>query len=471
MYFIHEEDFNPEQIRRVSQTTYDAVVVGGGTSGLISALTLIERGKTVAIIEAGPCLFFTHLSNTELRFQSDIVRQQRRRQEYNQLLSDGTRFGPNISVLGGRSMFWNGAAPRYQPHDFEGWPISLEDLNPHYNWIEEQFRVNTTAGETTLAARIIKTINRSLDITAVPGPFAYNDTKLHNAMLPSGVASGLAVFMRNTTEQSRLDAFDLFANSLAIDIQLNGNKASGVIVNLNNSHPTLLRAKTIVVACGGIESARLLANSSVPDPHRRIGVGLQEHLFYRSFWDGSHLYSSEQDSAIVFVPGKTQKSEQVEIHAPGGFLFATDNETQWKPENIERYEVMMRSFAATRKSDENRVSFQSANLGGASVTFIHTDFENQLREQMKATIASIGDALGMKLTRDGYANIGGSYHEAGGLDMGNDSKISVTDKHGRVHTMDNIYVVDASTFPRIGATNPHLTIGAISRKQTSKIPL
>jgi choline dehydrogenase-like flavoprotein len=45
----------------------------------------------------------------------------------------------------------------------------------------------------------------------------------------------------------------------------------------------------------------------------------------------------------------------------------------------------------------------------------------------------------------------------------------VTDAGGRVHQTSNVYVVDASTFPTIGATNPHTTIAALARMQSLKM--
>lgn len=85
---------------------------------------------------------------------------------------------------------------------------------------------------------------------------------------------------------------------------------------------------------------------------------------------------------------------------------------------------------------------------------------------MKTKVKNIGEVLNLKMLEERIASFGGSYHEAGGLDMGTDEKTSVTDPNGRVHTCENIYVMDASTFSNIGATNPHLTLAALSRKQT-----
>jgi choline dehydrogenase-like flavoprotein len=44
--------------------------------------------------------------------------------------------------------------------------------------------------------------------------------------------------------------------------------------------------------------------------------------------------------------------------------------------------------------------------------------------------------------------------------MGNDPKISVTDKYGRIHSTPNLFVADASLHVTNGGFNPALTIMA-----------
>jgi choline dehydrogenase-like flavoprotein len=45
--------------------------------------------------------------------------------------------------------------------------------------------------------------------------------------------------------------------------------------------------------------------------------------------------------------------------------------------------------------------------------------------------------------------------------MGNDPKTSVTDRHGRVHDIDNLFVADGSLHVTNGGFNPVLTIMAL----------
>jgi choline dehydrogenase-like flavoprotein len=53
--------------------------------------------------------------------------------------------------------------------------------------------------------------------------------------------------------------------------------------------------------------------------------------------------------------------------------------------------------------------------------------------------------------------IGGCAHQAGTCRFGTDPQTSVLDANCKAHELDNLYVVDTSFFPSIGAVNPALT--------------
>jgi choline dehydrogenase-like flavoprotein len=58
--------------------------------------------------------------------------------------------------------------------------------------------------------------------------------------------------------------------------------------------------------------------------------------------------------------------------------------------------------------------------------------------------------------------IGGCAHQAGTARFGTDPNASVLDVTCQAHELDNLYVVDTSVFPSIGAVNPALTAMANS---------
>ena len=56
--------------------------------------------------------------------------------------------------------------------------------------------------------------------------------------------------------------------------------------------------------------------------------------------------------------------------------------------------------------------------------------------------------------------LAGTAHACGSLTMGADPQSSVVDAEGKVHGLDNLYVVDGSVLPRSSRANPSLTIYA-----------
>lgn len=65
--------------------------------------------------------------------------------------------------------------------------------------------------------------------------------------------------------------------------------------------------------------------------------------------------------------------------------------------------------------------------------------------------------------------IGGTAHQAGTARFGPDAATSVLDLDCKAHELDNLYVVDASFFPSIGAVNPTLTIIANALRVADRI--
>jgi choline dehydrogenase-like flavoprotein len=53
--------------------------------------------------------------------------------------------------------------------------------------------------------------------------------------------------------------------------------------------------------------------------------------------------------------------------------------------------------------------------------------------------------------------VAGVAHQAGTVRFGDSPASSVLDRNCKAHELDNLYVVDTSFFPSIGAVNPALT--------------
>jgi len=90
----------------------------------------------------------------------------------------------------------------------------------------------------------------------------------------------------------------------------------------------------------------------------------------------------------------------------------------------------------------------------------------ELYKQLHSMLAKLRMEPGHLFHRFAYMKneipVAGVAHQAGTCRMGADPATSVVNADCRAHGLDNLYVVDTSVFPSIGAVNPALTAMANS---------
>jgi choline dehydrogenase-like flavoprotein len=110
---------------------------------------------------------------------------------------------------------------------------------------------------------------------------------------------------------------------------------------------------------------------------------------------------------------------------------------------------------------DNRVTL--AKDGNVTLTYTYNNQEpkKQLYNKLKSMLGHLGMHPDHLLPRTTYLKndipIAGVAHQAGTVRFGNDPATSVLDTNCKAHQLDNLYVVDTSFFPSIGAVNPALT--------------
>ena len=68
-----------------------------------------------------------------------------------------------------------------------------------------------------------------------------------------------------------------------------------------------------------------------------------------------------------------------------------------------------------------------------------------------------------------YRLLLGSAHQMGTARMNPNPNLGVTDLNGKVHGLDNVYIVDSSIFPRCSGVNPMVTIQSTSHFLMSQL--
>ena len=110
---------------------------------------------------------------------------------------------------------------------------------------------------------------------------------------------------------------------------------------------------------------------------------------------------------------------------------------------------------------DNRVTLD----GDGNVVLSYTPNNQEPLEQLYHRVKKHLSHLGMHphhlIPRDVYMKndipVAGCAHQAGTVRFGSDPATSVLDTDCKAHEVDNLYVVDTSFFPSIGAVNPALT--------------
>ncbi len=109
---------------------------------------------------------------------------------------------------------------------------------------------------------------------------------------------------------------------------------------------------------------------------------------------------------------------------------------------------------------ENRVTIDRAGAITLSYTPTNETPKRLLYEKLKSMLNRL-DLHDHLIPRNLYMKneigIGGCAHQSGTCCFGSDPRTSVLDTHCKAHELDNLYVVDTSFFPSIGAVNPALT--------------
>ena len=110
---------------------------------------------------------------------------------------------------------------------------------------------------------------------------------------------------------------------------------------------------------------------------------------------------------------------------------------------------------------DNRVTLR----GDGSIQLAYTASNQVPKERLLAELEGLLKHIGAHehhlIPRHAYLKneipVAGVAHQAGTCRFGLDPETSVLDADCRAHEVDNLYVVDTSFFPSIGAVNPALT--------------
>ena len=109
---------------------------------------------------------------------------------------------------------------------------------------------------------------------------------------------------------------------------------------------------------------------------------------------------------------------------------------------------------------QNRITLNSQNEIQLHYELTNQEPINRLRQQLQSMLEHMDlhpHLIPNSLYLGKHIPLAGVGHQSGTCRFGTDPQTSVLDVNCKAHEVDNLYVVDTSFFPSIGAVNPSLT--------------
>ncbi len=133
----------------------------------------------------------------------------------------------------------------------------------------------------------------------------------------------------------------------------------------------------------------------------------------------------------------------------------------WSLERIAKHAVDFWLSTEDLPEPENRVTLEKDGSLKLAYRPNNQEPKKRLYEQLKSMLGHLGMQEQHLLGRNAYLKndipVAGCAHQVGTCRFGTDPATSVLNTDCRAHEVDNLYVVDTSFFPSIGAVNPALT--------------
>ncbi len=495
---------------------YDVVILGSGAGGGTLARKLAPSGKRILLVERGGWL-----PREKENWSAEAVFVDNRYVSPDTWYDgDDNAFQPQIHYcVGGATKLYGAALYRLRAEDFAelrhhdgvspAWPITYEEIEPHYTEAERIYQVHGRHGEDPTDPPASgeyphppvshePRIQKLADDLAAEGHHPFHapcGIMLDEARPPFSPCvrcadcDGFPCLVHAKSDAEVLGVrpalehpnVELLTDTTAVRLETDagGGTVTEVVVERDGTEERIA-ADLVVVACGAANTAKLLlasAGDAHPDglANGSDQVG-RNYMFHNS---QAVLALSREENPTVYQ--KTLGLNDF-YFATEGFDFpmgniqmvgksqapmfrgekpiATALAPTWSLETIAKHAVDFWLSTEDLPRAENRVTLRD----DGSVRLTYAPSNQEPKERLYAKLKSLLGRLDMHdhlIPRNAYLKndipVAGVAHQAGTCRFGTDPASSVLDVNCRAHEVDNLYVVDTSVFPSIGAVNPALT--------------
>lgn len=322
---------------------FDIIIVGSGIGGGVLADELAERigsSQRILLLEAGSFIYPTHVYNI-CRFPNASLAKHFGCDTFWQTgdPSSANYIGEKPQLnFGGRSIFWSGLIPTVQNWELDYFPANVRNdlasglLSQAGRIMNESHSMGDTAQD-VVAQLQQSSLAEDFVIQETPRalhqPYLEADGTLAEDFFrePTGVfnTAELVINQAGLTPGVRHGdgpGLHLLLNHYAEDIQDQGSHLAIVSRNTLTGQARIFRAGRVVLACGSIESPKLLQRSSLknslPDTVRNLmGIGLTDHptsneiTTFASSIGTVDLNSDDHAKIIFYSRGRRDANNQI----------------------------------------------------------------------------------------------------------------------------------------------------------------
>lgn len=482
---------------------YDAIVIGSGVGGSMTARRLAENGVRVLILERGD-----FIPREDANWDVKTVFFDKKYKARDTWLDrNGNPFDPGMYYnVGGSTKFYGAAMFRLRERDFgalehkggisPAWPVTYDDMAPYYDQAEKIFRIHgdDSADPTAprrempfpfgpirsepIVARLAERF-RAQGLSPSALPSAINEGAAGGCIL-CGTCDGFAckIAQKNDAETCGLEPalatgnVDLVTRATArrLILSADGKRIEAIEVEVKGEVKTF-SAPVFVLSCNAVNSAALLlrsvcdaapnglANSSdvvgrhymVHNQSALMGLSLEVNntRFQKTLALNDWYFG---DDKFRFPMGQGQMLGKLQ----GGMLTANvPFLPKFAGNEMARHGMDWLAMSEDLPDPNNRVTLDGGMIK-LSVTLNNMEGHHQLVKRMRKALKRAGYPIVVTKSLVAHATA----HQCGTVRMGSDPASSALDQYCRSWDHQNLFVIDASFMPSSAAVNPALTIAA-----------
>jgi len=496
---------------------FDIIIIGTGAGGGTLAHTLAPSGKRILLLERGDFLP-REMDNWSPKA---VFEEGKYISEDTWYDADGKAFQPQVHYfVGGATKMYGAALYRLRPGDFRelkhvdgispSWPLGYDDFEPWYTRAEWLYQVHGAHGEDPIeghwsrqypwpAVSSEPRIQQLFDDLVAGGyhPFhAPCGILLDEERRPASTCirctwcDGYPCLVHAKSDAEVIavrpaldhDNVSILVNAEVVKLETDsrGRTVTGVVVSREGAQETYA-ADIVALSAGASNSAKILL-ASANDRHPKGLANGSDQVGRNYMYHNSKavVALSKEANDTIFqktialndfyfgTPGYDRPIGQIQMVGKSNAEAMKGEEPKltklaphWSLAETARHAVDFWLTTEDLPVPDNRVTLDAD--GSIHLAYRSTNDEeaDRLYQELKKILNHTGLAQHHVLSKNFYMNmsipIAGVAHQAGTCRFGSDPASSVLDPNCKAHELDNLYVVDTSFFPSIGAVNPALT--------------